>query len=221
MKQKYLMKNSCSSHGNDDITLFFAGWGMDETPFAGIDFPQDTMLCCDYRDLKFDYSLLSSYSKVRVVGWSMGVWAAEQIIKNKVFEIYESIAVNGTQYPIDNTKGIPENIYTGTLDNLNEENLLKFYKRMCGNINDYNDFLDIKPKRNLEELKDELWQIRKEYNLHINDLYGWNMVYIGKNDKIFPFNNQKNAWQNQAQNIKEVEIAHYDKEFIKNILING
>lgn len=41
------------------LTLFFAGWGMDECPF--MDYcPEnsDLLVCYDYRSLDFDFTLL-------------------------------------------------------------------------------------------------------------------------------------------------------------------
>ena len=59
------------------LLLFFAGWGMDETPFLQIR-PTDTdwMVCYDYRSLEFDTDLLQEYSEIRLIAWSMGIWVA-------------------------------------------------------------------------------------------------------------------------------------------------
>lgn len=38
------------------------------------------MLCYDYRTLEFDASLLKEYREINVIGWSMGVWAATQVM---------------------------------------------------------------------------------------------------------------------------------------------
>ena len=47
------------------LTLFFAGWGMDECPF--MDYcPEnsDLLVCYDYRSLDFDFTLLQGYQAV-------------------------------------------------------------------------------------------------------------------------------------------------------------
>lgn len=44
-----------------------------------------------------------------------------------------SIAINGTPYPIDQHMGIPPAIYHGTLDGLTGASLHKFLRRMCAN----------------------------------------------------------------------------------------
>ena len=63
------------------LLLFFAGWGMDEHPFLQYA-PQDSdfMICYDYRTLDFDTSPLTGYTVIDVVAWSMGGWAASQVL---------------------------------------------------------------------------------------------------------------------------------------------
>lgn len=59
------------------------------------------MLCYDYRTLEFDASLLKEYREINVIGWSMGVWAATQVMgklqeTDTALVIKNSIAINGT-----------------------------------------------------------------------------------------------------------------------------
>ena len=100
MKQHFIIKNNSKR-----LLLFFAGWGMDETPFLQIR-PTDTdwMVCYDYRSLEFDTDLLQEYSEIRLIAWSMGVWVASQLMKQyPSLPISHSIAINGTPYPIHET----------------------------------------------------------------------------------------------------------------------
>ena len=77
MKQHFIIKNN-----QKHLLLFFAGWGMDETPFLTIHpVDKDWMICYDYRSLTFDVGLLETYSQITLIAWSMGVWAASQLIK--------------------------------------------------------------------------------------------------------------------------------------------
>lgn len=77
MKQHFIIKNN-----QKHLLLFFAGWGMDETPFLTIHpTDKDWMICYDYRSLAFDTDLLETYSQITLIAWSMGVWAASQIMK--------------------------------------------------------------------------------------------------------------------------------------------
>ena len=155
MKQVYIIKDR-----HPRLLLFFAGWGADKTPFKDYQ-PADSdyMLCYDYRTLDFDASLLKGYKEINVIGWSMGVWAASRVM-DKLQEadliIKNSIAINGTPYPIDDMCGIPSVIYHGTLEGLTGPSLNKFLRRMCFNGEAFKEFLNITPKRPLEELKEEL-----------------------------------------------------------------
>ena len=53
------------------LTLFFAGWGMDECPFMD-HCPEnsDLLVCYDYRSLDFDFTLLQGYQEIRLIAWS-------------------------------------------------------------------------------------------------------------------------------------------------------
>lgn len=146
MKQVYIIKDR-----HPRLLLFFAGWGADETPFKDYQ-PADSdyMLCYDYRTLEFDASLLKEYREINVIGWSMGVWAATQVMgklqeTDTALVIKNSIAINGTPYPIDDTYGIPTAIYHGTLEGLTGPSLHKFLKRMCFNGEAFKEFLNITP----------------------------------------------------------------------------
>ena len=137
MKQSYIIHEH-----HPRLLLFFAGWGADETPFkmyrpAASDF----MVCYDYRTLDFDASGLEEYREINLIGWSMGVWAASQTVpqlsspgtSGEGIHMANSIAINGTPYPIDQHMGIPPAIYHGTLDGLTGASLHKFLRRMCAN----------------------------------------------------------------------------------------
>ena len=60
MKQTFIIRNN-----GKHLLLFFAGWGMDETPFRHIHPAEcDWMICYDYRSLEFDTTLIQAYSKI-------------------------------------------------------------------------------------------------------------------------------------------------------------
>lgn len=222
MKQVYIIKNR-----HPRLLLFFAGWGADETPFKDYQ-PADSdyMLCYDYRTLEFDASLLKEYREINVIGWSMGVWAATQVM-GKLQEtvtapvIKNSIAINGTPYPIDDTYGIPTAIYHGTLEGLTGASLHKFLRRMCFNGEAFKEFLNITPRRPLEELKEELAEIERMYlSLPAASFY-WQQAVVGNNDRIIPPDNQLNAWRKEEEispknlRVHYTEDAHYQVELFR------
>ena len=137
MKQTFIIRNN-----QRHLLLFFAGWGMDETPFLSIHPAEcDWMICYDYRSLEFDTTLIQVYSEITLIAWSMGVWAASQVMKQyPSLPVSQSTALNGTLYPIHETEGITPSVFEGTLQRLNEQTLLKFQRRMCGSAADYKAF---------------------------------------------------------------------------------
>ncbi|MDR0699917.1 MAG: DUF452 family protein [Tannerella sp.] len=211
------------------LLLFFSGWGMDEHPFMEyLPVDRDCMICYDYRSLAFDESLLAPYKQVRVVAWSMGVWAASRVLSARRLLITESVAINGTPWPVDDERGIATAIFHGTLEGLNEETLRKFRRRMCGSKDAFAHFMEHAPRRTVENLREELVQIAKlssgnhPYSTgnhspamrsssssveNCSPSFVWDKVYVGLYDKIFLPAHQRNAWK--GGNTIMVECEHY------------
>lgn len=201
------------------LLLFFAGWGADETPFktchpAGSDF----MICYDYRTLDFDTSALNEYKAINVIGWSMGVWAASQVLPHLSSPIANSIAINGTPYPIDEHRGIPPAIFRGTLDGLTGASLHKFLRRMCADGTAFKNFLQVTPRRPLEELREELAKIEERHQALPPSTFRWQQAVIGSNDRIIAPANQLQAWKETDAAIRQTEDAHYGEELFRHYL---
>ena len=194
---------------------------MDENPFLQFlpsDSNSDWMICYDYRSLEFDESLVKAYGHITLVAWSMGVWAASQVIKqHPTLHISKCIAINGTLFPIDETKGITPTIFEGTLQGLNEVTLQKFQRRMCCSSTDYRAFQTIIPQRSVEELAEELASIQRQVSTYSPASFFWDIAYIGLQDRIFLSENQREAWRTSAHSIKEVNAAHYQYDLFKEI----
>lgn len=203
------------------LILFFAGWGMDETPFLHC-CPQesDLMVCYDYRELDFNDTLLANYREIHLVAWSMGVWAASKALSwYQELPITRSIAVNGTPYPVDEERGIPPAIFNGTLEGLNAASLLKFQRRMCGGSEAYERFRSIAPCRSWEELKEELAVIGTLCTVLPPSDWKWDRAFIGENDRIFPPQAQQKAWEGVCPAIEHGSEAHYDDELLQRLLV--
>lgn len=175
--QQYNIQHGHSTH----LILFFAGWGMDRNLLSIGDSPlsvndldpkldadlntglgADLMICYDYRSLDFDFTQLQSYRSITVVAWSMGVRMADIVLSRATdLPITQRIAINGTPYPIDEERGIAPVIFNGTLNGLNEQSLLKFYRRMCGSAKAYQQFLPHAAQRSVDDLKEELAAIAR------------------------------------------------------------
>lgn len=248
MKQKFIKKES-----NSHLILFFAGWGSDENLFnRECNSECDYMLCYDYKNLDFNTAEISHYKKITIIGWSMGVWTGQKVLSkyirisegiktlsfgNSEIQIVNSIAINGSPWPISNTKGIPVDIFRGTLDNFSESTLVRFRRRICGTSENSKEFISHKPYRGIEDLRSELnalWNMIDKENQE-NDSAScsnkteqgcqklWTKAIVGKNDKIFPKNNQIAAWTEYGIEEKYIETTdseHYDSNIINSILYN-
>lgn len=198
-----------NSEPANSLHIVFAGWGMDERPFENWkEANEDLMICFDYTDLCFDESKLREYKHIRLTAWSMGVWAAASVFCNKNYRFNHSTAINGTHTPVNNTKGIPVATFEATLASLNEKNRERFNRRMCNSDKDVmNAFYNIAPKRDIGSLQTELAAIGRNALVNVPE-YEWDLVIIGENDLIFPFQNQVNAWEGHQHTVIR-PIAHY------------
>ncbi len=240
MIQKFIIQKK-----HPRLLLFFAGWGADETPFKNYQLANsDFMVCYDYRNLSFDAQVLEGYEQVNVVGWSMGVWAASQVLgkiiadetsgiitdetsRSRQLPLGKKIAINGTPFPIDEERGIPPAIYHGTLEGLTDASLHKFLRRMCADSAAFRNFLAVTPRRPLEELREELAAIEVAYTTETAYPFGWNTSVIATEDRIIPSENQKKAWTRdgrsepflaEAHTLTEIETAHYAHELFETYL---
>ena len=217
------MKHHFINQGiSDRLLLIFTGWASDEKLFPMFsNIERDICVCFDYRTLEWDVQLFQSYKEIEVIAWSLGVFVANKILYDSVLPIVKAVAINGTVYPYSDEKGIPKAIYDGTEENLTEENLLKFYRRMCNNKEDYENFLKFNLSFPIPELQDALQNIRTalvetRHATSLPEATIFTEVIIGLSDRIFPTKNQLQAWGN-FPTIKLEEMAHYDERIWRKI----
>ena len=213
MKQHFIQQNN-----TENLTLFFAGWGVNERLFTLLPpTDNDILMCYDYRDTRFDYQLLESYKQVRLAAWSLGVWLAAFTLNQTEIRFSEKIAFNGTMRPIDDEKGIPMAVYEATYEYLTDVSLQKFNRRMCGSQDFYREFMRKNPQRNVEALKEELNSIKTIYKQTPAIDFEWTKAIVGANDRIFLPENQLVSWENKIVIIKK-EVFHYDKNTLEELI---
>lgn len=210
----------------DRLVLFFNGWGMDANPFDSLR-PEnaDLLTVYDYRSLELDLQLLSGYRAIRVVAWSMGVWAAERFLSSHpTLPIVSRTAVNGTLFPVDAARGIHPDVFGKTLEGLNDASLEKFRLRMCGTAQAFRAFSAVRPARDAAQLAEELAAIGREScseSRPNGKQAKWDTAVIGTADRIFLPGQQRAAWQDCASHIIEVPAAHYCKPLLDQLLTTG
>lgn len=204
------MKQEFIAHaGNSRLIIFFAGWGVDAAPFATLARPgYDILVLFDYRTLDFDHLPIAGYDEICVIAWSFGVPAAARFIDlhQATLPITRCVAVGGTLIPVDDRCGIPEAIFSGTLRGLDERNLRKFYRRMCGSGEAFSAFCATSVSRRVDELADELRAIHARGAAEVDPLL-FDSVYITAADAIIPPANQRNAWASHV-NLHEIDSPH-------------
>lgn len=191
--------------------MLFAGWGMDEKPFAHIGLSgYDLIVVWDYRLTDFSAALdrrLEGYDEIAVIAWSFGVPAATRFLLTRTsLPVTARIAVNGTMHPVDDTLGIPVAIFSGTLEGLSEKSLSKFYLRMCGSAALFREFASALPERGVDELREELAAIGRLTPESPSRV--WERAVVCRNDRIIPPANQLNAWRSEAVEIIETDGPH-------------
>ncbi len=172
--------------GSDSLLLIYAGWSTDEEAFSNIKCNgYDIAVVSDYTTLSTP-SLRRKYKEVVILAWSLGVKAAEMTASNLPLSL--TIAVNGTPQPVNNTLGIPEGIFRSTTENLSEQNLMKFRRRMGAAAMS-------RGSRTIASLKAEL----ENFSTNIVTDFRWDRAVITRKDLIFPPQNQLNAWNDKAE----------------------
>ena len=194
-----------------ELLLFFTGWGMDARPTAHLATGRyDVCTCFNYNELNApDAERWQQYRSVTVAAWSMGVWAAEQVLMGLKLPIEQAVAINGTPFPVDDVRGIPAATAQATLDGLTPESLRRFYRRMfgSGNLLKEMELSDRLPLIDFDERREELARIiaRRPYP---ETGFAWNKAIIGAGDAIFPPENMRAAWLGKAE-IVEIDAPHY------------
>ncbi len=196
-----------SNSGHDRLIAIYAGWAMDYRPFMGLKRAgYDILVFWDYNSFDFDSRLIAPYSEICVVAWSLGVYAAAVTTTAFADRISLKLAINGTLTPVDDTCGIPRRIFEGTLDGLDERNLQKFYRRVCGSRAAYSAFEKSMPERTIDELRSEL-ALFLPYDIFAPVLDSrFDHAVISADDAIFPAANQARAWQGVPYTL--IEGAH-------------
>ncbi|MBE0675548.1 MAG: DUF452 family protein [Bacteroidales bacterium] len=182
---------------NDNLVIIFGGWGNDEKAFTPL-FSEnyDYILLFNYSaDSPMVLPEMKSYKRITVIGWSMGVWAAEYLSAKLGINPDFAIAINGTPLPADDHYGIPLSEFEKTLNSITDRNMLKFYLRMFGDKKTYLANINRVPARTVKSLSDELRWLYNRIMEQKEPGFRWNVALISKNDRVFPSRNLLAYWQ--------------------------
>lgn len=200
MKYHYLNKTQPSSKGESQLILFFNGWGMDEKPFLKMASPNvDVLIVSDYSsydNIEELYSYLNNFDEIKLIAWSMGVWAAYHILSQSAIPLSFALAVNGTLQPIHLLYGIDPLIVSEMCATFSEEVRDGFYRRMCRK--ELPRFSERLPTRSLESQRDELsvlFELAQREAITELSCTFYDKALISTKDFVIPTAHQKQFWK--------------------------
>lgn len=223
MRNHIMKSQRIYNNGNSRLLLIFAGWGCDSALFRNLSHDSyDITVVWDYRDASIDKSIWQGYDEVCVMAWSMGVFAAQQLMPAMDCNLGRRIAVNGTVTPVNDEYGIPVGIFEGTLANLSPSTLTKFQRRMAGGAAAMQAVKDSLPTREVEDVAEELRMIglRARGAMTTSPVGVWDLAIMSSADAIFPIENQRRAWSGVTS--VEIDSPHLPdfQSIIDQFLIN-
>lgn len=182
---------------NNKLIVLFGGWGSDDFVYAPlVDDDYDFILFYNY---SADEALIlpetKRYDRIVLIGFSLGVWAAEYLSQKTGIKPDLTIAVNGTPVPADDRFGIPLSIFEGALESITEENIWKFYYRMFGGVTSRRANREKTPLRTLKSLQDELRWLYNRIMEQGEPGFHWDYAVSGERDIVFPSENQISYWE--------------------------
>lgn len=198
------------SDSNRRLILIAAGWGSDISLYSDISISGwDVAVASDFDSDYMPEDELRHYPTIYLYAWSLGVAAASRLIPADI--VTEAFAINGTEYPADDTFGIPTAVYDGTESNLDIRNLRKFRRRMVRSSMEFESLEKRLPSDpDIENLRSQLRYFRA---IRHSDKYPicWRRAYISESDRIIPASNQSAFWSRHPSKpeIIRLDAPHY------------
>lgn len=212
------MKTTFLHHqaGRDRLLIFFNGWGMDNALFQWWRGGDCDVLCAwDYTALT-PLPDLAGYREIRLVAWSLGVWAAAA---STMPVLAHATAVNGSLRPIDELFGIRPDIFQGTIDNwLDEQARERFRQRVAGPAAKARAVEEpaaaaaaaLERGRQALAQRDELQALHKHISGRPAPANIYDLAVIGGRDRIFPPGALRRFWASAGVRVSEWPAApHY------------
>jgi biotin synthesis protein BioG len=191
MKAQWLQRD-----GADELIVVFGGWALGAAPFAHLGGETDVLLLTDYRRLDFDPEPLRPYARRSLIAYSFGVGGTGHALASKELDFDRMIAVCGSLHPVDERLGIPPERARQTADQLTETSLRQFSRRAGAPLPEASD---------IPALRDELHAvIARGPAPHP----GFDRIWLGRNDRIFPPENLEAAWREQSDRVCWLDAGH-------------
>ena len=216
--------------GSGKLLLFFNGWGMDRcvaesfAPRVSASGEHDIAVLYDYRDLALPDPIAGAVAgaeSVELLAWSMGVWAAAHA---GIERVERAVALNGTPWPRDAERGIPPELFTGTLEGWNDANRQRFERRMMTGVPP-EVVESVRSQRSSGDQKAELQAIADSLSggqLKSSPAWRYSKAIVGGRDQIVRAENQRHAWQEMGVPVVEYpampHFPFHQPEVLKELL---
>ena len=177
------------------VLLYFSGWGAPPSLIDRMELPAEWTLVSvsDYGGDTVQWPDLSHYSRLYLVAWSMGVWAAEYY-RDCYPTPERAVAVCGTPALISDRYGIKETDYRQMASTLDEEIYRHFVRQMCLSREAMSDFLALPGHRSTPDYWEELRRVEKLGGSITNCRVPWTKALIGGRDLVIPLTGQRLFW---------------------------
>lgn len=210
-------KHWLSCQGEENLLVIVLGWAADWKIVEHIQPKEFDVVCLyDYRQIATSEELseetfTKKYKNRYLFAWSFGVWVAENIFAGQRFD--HSVAFNGTPFPVDKQYGIDPRVMEVTIRGLERGGMEQFNRRTYGQH--YDRFESRLSTRSLEDNIAELRNLQKLSVMPYSPSIEWDKAIVGSEDSIFPPQNMKCFWGDQAQILP---LPHYPFADSKQIL---
>lgn len=189
---------------NTRLIVFFSGLGTDESMILNyIDDNSDLVFIYSYSgDLPFIIPGYKKYKEVILIGWALGIWAAEYFIPKLNIKPTASIAVNGTPFPFHDKYGIPIDEIDKFLETIDCDKVKHLQLAIFGGKDHlYHQMGRITEK----QIEASLFEFRWMYNRIMEQdkaSINWDYAIISKGSRIIPEHNMDNYWNGIKKTVK-------------------
>lgn len=183
--------------GTPDLVLVFGGWALGAAPFAGLTGDTDVLLVDSYTDLDTPLPELAAYDQISLLAFSFGVASAGHWLAHSGVKPARLVAVSGTLYPADTTRGIAPEMIQATADGLQDTSFAKFCRRA--------GLTAPAPALDIPAARDELHAIAERGPA---PACNFDRIWIPSRDRIIPTQAQVAAWADQPDRIRRIPGNH-------------
>ena len=196
--------------GSDGGTtvLYFTGWSAPHSLAQRMELPEEWTLFSvgDYRGELPQWPDMSSFSRLYLVAWSMGVWAAEYF--HKCYPTPSlAVAINGTPSLISDRYGIKAVDYQRMATGLDVEGYRHFVRQMCLSEETAAHFLSLPDHRGIAAAREELRWVADLGGSIAECAVPWTQAIVSDHDLVIPSGGQRRFWLDRSIPVEELSSA--------------